>query len=140
CDQGADHLYAIGLPFCQNTFGLGCVYDAPGGKDRNVHGCFNSTCQMNSITRGNMHGCLEREHMCAENATHRYCHIVNASRIHQETRYLKALFRCNSGPWCKLIGTEAHTQHTVEPDSSIDSFQGLLYEAQAILKWATIVI
>src|SRR5258708_23368531 len=59
CDQSADHLYAVGLSFCQHTFSLSRVHDAPGSENRYIDGCFDYACQAHRLTQLDMHRSLD---------------------------------------------------------------------------------
>src|SRR5258708_2266433 len=128
CDQSADHPYAVGLSFCQHTFSLCRVHDAPGSENRYIDGCFDCACQVDRVTRRDMHRRLEWEHMRTENTSHGHSYIVYAPRSHHQTHNFKTLLRCQTCPGREFVCTEAHAKHMTAVDNCIYRFQRFLHK------------
>ncbi len=140
CDQGADHLDAIGLPFGQDSLGLGSCHDAATGKDGNSYRCFDQGRKLNCIARWCVHRGMKREHLCAKNTPHGNGQIVNTASCCEHACYFAALFGCKASPRSKFVCAEAHAQDLIWPKSGIYGLNGLLHKTQPVLQCAAVAI
>jgi hypothetical protein len=72
--------------------------------------------------------------MRAEDAAHRYSQVIDATRICQQTRYLRALLRCYTSPGREFVGAESYAKHPVFTRRSIYSLNRFLQETQPIFQ------